>query len=93
MLGRKGTTRCLNPVKNQIRDFIKQRARWNERRENAGKQDDYLNSIELPETDEIAKKEWQEHIAQLCWEKVSSDFQPHILEAFQDMMAGRPVEA
>ena len=68
---------------NQVKDYIKARDRKNTRHQKAEQEKSYLGNISVPEVERIAKREWENYIAQLAWEKVSPDFEESVLNAFQ----------
>ncbi|WP_322608874.1 RNA polymerase sigma factor [Pontiella agarivorans] len=77
-------------TKNEVRQFIRSRTRRVER-ENKAYHDDsisYLQSIRLPEIDQIAEEEWRVHLTNLALKKVQTQFSRKAIEAFKLRIQG-----
>ena len=79
---------------NCVRDFIRKRKADMARLEVAAQDEtlSYLNSIRLPEIDEIIEQRWGFHIFNLALERIGELFQGRAVEIFLLSLEGLPVE-
>lgn len=51
----------------------------------------YLNSVSLPEIEDIASREWENYIANIAWKNIENNFKDHVKECFLLMSDDVPV--
>jgi len=81
-------------TKNCVTDFIRKRMRDTNRVKKA-KDDEtilYLNSIRLPEIEEIAEREWEIHLTNLALENIEPLFSGKAVKAFRMSLEGKEIE-
>ncbi|WDE98582.1 sigma-70 family RNA polymerase sigma factor [Lentisphaera profundi] len=75
---------------NAIFDFIKIKTTQAQRMENIASNPEAssLKTMDLPEINEIAQQEWEQHLSNLAFENISTQFSGHAIEAFKMSMEG-----
>jgi RNA polymerase sigma factor (sigma-70 family) len=82
-------------TKNFVIDFIRKRIRETNRLEKAEKDTtlSYLKSINLPDIDRIAEKEWRLHITNLALKNIEPLFSGHAIAVFRLSLDGLEIKA
>ncbi|MDZ8119069.1 RNA polymerase sigma factor [Pontiella agarivorans] len=77
-------------TKNEVRMFIRSRTRRRNREDKAVQDHsiNYLDTIRLPEIDQIAEREWEIHLIRLAIERVKPQFSKKAMEVFKLNLEG-----
>lgn len=81
-------------TRNCVVDYIRKRTRETARLQQAEQEINqaYLNSIRLPDVDEIGEKQWKIHIVNLAIQNIEPFFSGHALEVFKRSMQGESID-
>ncbi len=78
---------------NIVKNFLRSRKSRINRVEKLKQQEEinYLNSVSLPEIENIASREWETYIANIAWKNIENSFNDHVKECFLLMSDEVPV--
>ena len=78
---------------NIVKNFLRSRKSQINRVEKFKQQEEinYLNSVSLPEIENIASREWETYIANIAWKNIENNFNDHVKECFLLMSDEVPV--
>lgn len=78
---------------NIVKNFLRSRKSQINRVEKLKQQEEinYLNSVSLPEIENIASREWETYIANIAWKNIENSFNDHVKECFLLMSDEVPV--
>ncbi len=81
-------------TKNTVINFIRKRTSDADRVHRAGQEEDltYLKTIELPDIEKIAEKEWKLHLTNLALENIEPLFSGHAIEVFRLSLEGLDIK-
>ena len=78
---------------NIVKNYLRSRKSQINRVEKFKQQEEihYLNSVSLPEIENIASREWENYIANIAWKNIENNFKDHVKECFLLMSDEVPV--
>ena len=80
-------------TKNTVKDFLAKSSRRRRIVDEGKKLPQYQQSVEFPEIDKIAEREWQNYLSRLAWEHVEPTLAPKVKASFLMLLEGKAVRA